>query len=293
MKTASAPLLALLATRQFIRADLFTFELAGGGTYRFTGYDQPLVWDGNTYAAGGYDQAIITRKGERQATRQSIGLEVDRVQFSVLPREQLIGVLSFVEAVKAGIFDGATCTIRLAYMAHDDPLTVVGILTWFAGRVGDIDILSGEILFNVNSFTELLDQPLPRHLFQAGCNNVLFDAGCKLNRASYAVAGVVASGTTAGTIMASLVQATGYFDLGQIVFTSGRNNGLRRTVKAWTGGAIGSMTLINPFPFVPDVADTFTAYPGCDLTTTMCTAKFSNLVNFRGTPFVPIPETAV
>ena len=93
------------------------------------------------------------------------------------------------------------------------------------------------------------------------------------------------------TFNTNLTQADGYFDQGQITFTSGANNGLSRLIKSFkhTSGAI---TLATPLPTAPAAADTFTALPGCDLSMATCTSKFSNLLHFRGTPFVPTPETA-
>jgi hypothetical protein len=37
----------------------------------------------------------------------------------------------------------------------------------------------------------------------------------------------------------------------------------------------------------------FLAYPGCDRLQATCSGKFANLPNFRGCPFIPVPETAV
>jgi hypothetical protein len=44
--------------------------------------------------------------------------------------------------------------------------------------------------------------------------------------------------------------------------------------------------------FVPAPGDTFIAYPGCDKTQSTCSGKFSNLVNFGGSPYIPVPETS-
>ena len=81
-----------------------------------------------------------------------------------------------------------------------------------------------------------------------------------------------------------------YFDNGQLVFTSGLNNGLVKAVRQYLGG---QMSFNSPLPFVPNVGDTFTAYPGCDKTQATCSGKFTNLTNFEGFPYVPAPETAI
>ena len=94
-------------------------------------------------------------------------------------------------------------------------------------------------------------------------------------------------------VRAQIAQPSGYFDIGSIVLTSGALSGLSKTVKSWIAGLPGTLTLIAPFPIAPAVGDTFTAYPGCDLTQATCSARFANLVNFGGMPNIPAPETAV
>jgi hypothetical protein len=64
-----------------------------------------------------------------------------------------------------------------------------------------------------------------------------------------------------------------------------------------TGGGSGyanaTMLFNLPLPNSPSGGDNFTAFPGCDHTMATCAQKFSNLINFGGVPFVPVPETAV
>ncbi len=43
----------------------------------------------------------------------------------------------------------------------------------------------------------------------------------------------------------------------------------------------------------PATGDAFTVYQGCDHTMATCKAKFNNLANFRGFPFVPPPTYSV
>lgn len=293
MKTASAPLLALLATRQYATCDLITLSLLGGWTYRYTSLDRDVTWDGQVYSDGNWDDAILGERGQRTRLRQTLGLAADVASFTIIPRSAMIGSLSFAEAVMRGLFDEAGFEVMRAFMAspEDDP---VGVIPWFAGTVGEITAAANQGFdFEVRSLTAKLDNPIPRNLVQSSCNNVLFDAGCGLNRASYAVAGTAASGSSASSVRAALPQATGYFSQGSIHFTTGPNAGQWRTVRQWTAGGVGTAALLTPLPSVPDVGDAFTIYPGCTLTRAVCNSRFSNLANFRGFPFVPDPELAV
>jgi hypothetical protein len=84
-----------------------------------------------------------------------------------------------------------------------------------------------------------------------------------VDRTLYQATSTVLAGTTASVIACGLVQSDGYFDLGTVAFTSGKNAGLSRSIKSY---AAGSVTLTAPFPNVPQVGDTFTALPGCGKT---------------------------
>jgi uncharacterized phage protein (TIGR02218 family) len=171
--------------------------------------------------------------------------------------------------------------------------TAAGTVIMFVGRVAEVDASRSLSTFSVNSHLELLNQNMPRNLYQSGCVNTLFDASCGLNMAAFAVSGTASSGSTASVINSTLTQASGYFSLGTVTFTSGLNNGMSRTVQAYTKGAPGPISLISPFPSAPSAGDTFNIYPGCDKAQSTCAAKFQNLINYRGFPFIPQPSTAV
>jgi uncharacterized phage protein (TIGR02218 family) len=142
---------------------------------------------------------------------------------------------------------------------------------------------------------------MPRNTLQPNCIHTLFDSGCTLLKAAFQVAGVVTAGSGSSSILASaLSQATGYFDLGTIAFTSGVLNGVVRSVKTYTNVA-GVKTIVpaialspvgSSTPTAPANGDTFSIVPGCDKTQSTCTSKFANLAHFRGFPYIPVPETA-
>jgi hypothetical protein len=90
---------------------------------------------------------------------------------------------------------------------------------------------------------------------------------------------------------ATVVDESGQtFNQGTLMFQGGQNAGVLVQIKSATNTAL---TLANPLLFVPVAGDVFTILPGCDHTTGQggC-GKFNNLLNFRGFPFVPPPETA-
>jgi len=300
MKTASPALQALLATNQFTVADLYTFTLVGGQALRWTSFDTDVIANGNTFASGGQGGPFFDRQDNKAKCHWKVGVEVDTLIFDVVPGAATVNALPFLQACRLGVFDGAELQLERAFLAppvgglYPPVAASAGTVILFAGRVAEVDLGRSLATFNVNSHLELLNLNLPRNLFQSGCVNSLYDAACGAAKASYAVTGSASSGSTASVINATLAQATGWFDQGSIAFTGGQNAGFARTVKSYTAGRPGALSLIAPFPFVPAAGDAFTAYPGCDKTSGAggC-AKFANTARFKGFPYVPIPETAV
>lgn len=291
-KTTSAALTALLATRQFFTAKLFTFTLSDGTISRYCTGDIDITSSGNVFACGGQTGPFFERDGNKAKAHWKIGTNVDTLTFDVLPGSATIKSLPWLTAVIYGIFDGASVLYQKAYMpTYGD--TSVGVYDMFKGRVGDVSVGRKSIGFTVNSYLELLNQNLPLNYYQAGCNNTLYDASCTLSAATFASNGIVGVGSAAGTILAAMAPATAFFDLGKLTMTSGTLNGMSIGVKTWVQGSpLGTFSLNRPFPQAPAVGDTFTAYAGCDKQQTTCAGKFNNFANFRGTPYVPVPESA-
>lgn len=80
------------------------------------------------------------------------------------------------------------------------------------------------------------------------------------------------------------------FSQGTLMFQSGKNAGRLVQVKNATNLLL---TLAQPLDYLPMPGDVMSIWPGCDHTNGPggC-AKFNNLANFRGYPYVPPPETA-
>lgn len=289
MKAASAGLISLLnSSVQFLIADLLTITQANGTITRLTSADLDVVANTFTFLSSG-------PKFERSRSTFVVGIEVDTMSLTIMvDAAQLLGGLPWPQAAAAGALDGARIVVERAHMpAWGD--TSVGTVIMFSGRVSKITEASrNAISLSVKSDLELLNIQMPRNVFQPTCVHTLYDAGCAILKATFSVAGVVTAGSTAASILASaLTQATGYFDLGTLIFTSGANNGFTRTVKSYTNsGGVKTLKPVVAFPVAPANGDTFSVAPGCDKTKTMCTAKFSNLAHFKAFPFIPQPEAA-
>jgi uncharacterized phage protein (TIGR02218 family) len=100
---------------------------------------------------------------------------------------------------------------------------------------------------------------------------------------------VVSSATVFGTL---LVQATGWYDGGELRWTSGANAGQTVAVCSWDA-TTSTLTLFLPALYPIEVGDAVTIRPGCDKIFATCQAKFANAVNFRGFPHVPGNDQAL
>jgi uncharacterized phage protein (TIGR02218 family) len=283
-KSASGALVTLLtASREFKMADLYTFSLLGGTVLRYASADLDIKVGALTFSSSG----PWIRRGR---TRLVIGLEVDTLEVTVhADATHLVAGVPWLTAVRSGAFDGASVKLERAFMsAWGD--TSAGTVILFEGRVAEAIASRTEAKLTVRSDLELLNIKLPRNLYQPGCIHTLYDAGCGLSKAAFAVNTSTTSGSTKDTLNCGLTQTAGYFDLGTVTFTGGPNAGVTRTVKSYSPGVF---KLSYPLPSIPNLGNGFTAYPGCDKLQATCQNKFGNLANFRGFPYIPVPETSL
>jgi uncharacterized phage protein (TIGR02218 family) len=278
MKTASAALIKHLnSSHQFLTADLYTLSLVGGTVVYFTPHDNDLVMSGNTFKVW---------QVTRSRTRMTTGLEVDTLEVIITPRvDSTIGGMALLPAVLRGVLDGASLTLQRLFMPNPDN-TSLGAIHLFSGKVADVEADRLEVKVTVKSELELLNVQLPRNVFQAGCINTLYDTACGINKATRAVTGTLTASTLGDVSTALATDLT----LGVIKFTSGVNNGLTRAVRLHQSGRVYFATpLINPCA----AGDTFTGWSGCDKQQATCENKFNNRLNFRGFPYIPVPETVL
>jgi uncharacterized phage protein (TIGR02218 family) len=161
----------------------------------------------------------------------------------------------------------------------------------FLGLCSKIEVGRTSARITAKAYTHLLNAQMPRNFYQPGCLHTLYDAGCALSIAAFTSNGTVEAGSGNLTLnCAALSQAAGYFTRGFVKFSNGANSGLRYTVSA---SVPGKVTLTRPLRYAVVNGDAFTVCAGCDHQQSTCQNKFSNLTNFRGFPFVPVPETAV
>lgn len=264
-------------------ADLYTITLKSGAVLRYTTWDSNVAVLGNTFLTG--PPSI-----QRTAVEEKLGMDVSTIEVTIQASlTDLVNGAPILQAIGQGLWDGAAFRIDRLFM--DSSGNQIGALSRFSGVVGPVDELTrSHAKLTVNAGTQYLTMQLPPVIMQPNCVHTLFDAGCGLNKASFAETNTVQGGSTVNKIISLSAKADGYYDNGQILFTSGPNNGLLKAVKQYFAQ---DFFFNSPLPFAPNAGDTFTAYPGDDKTQATCANKFNNLANFGGFPYVPVPETAI
>lgn len=294
MKAASAATLAILSGGQYKRTDLYSITLVTGSTYYFTAGDRTItttVYPSVTNHT--YLQGFTISRG---STTQAAGLDAQELELTISPMwnnpggvPQIAGY-SLIQAARLGLLDNAATTYSKLFMSN--PLDATpGAVGWFNGVVSGLELKRFSLIMKVSSDLLVLNQTqMPRALYQPGCVHTVYDAGCTLSKATFTVSGTVGTVTNNGLFNTGLTQASHYFDLGVLTFTSGPNTGYSTTVKSYLN-ASGVVQLAVPMPALVSTGNTFTIYPGCDHQQGTCNIKFSNLAHFKAMPYTPVPET--
>jgi uncharacterized phage protein (TIGR02218 family) len=291
MKTASAGLITILASGSFQMVDLYTITLQTGTILRYASADYDFTVGGHTYAAS---SSLFTRG----KTSTGLGIAVAQLDVTVHPlATELLGSLSWWQAAISGVLDGARLQVDRCFYQGTPwtagwPDVSAGTLNLFGGRIADVQVSRTEITLSVKSDLELLNIQLPRNVYQASCLHELYDAGCTLLKATFQQAGFVTSTDPLNPQVNGLGSTDGYYDLGYLTMTSGLNAGLSRPIKHYDAGTQQAQLLF-ALPNALAINDTFTAVPGCDKQQATCSGKFSNLVHFRGFPYIPTAETLI
>jgi len=281
------------AQQQSLIAYLYTFTLSDGTNEYFTDLDMNITFGGNTYTSGSLRISGLKMK-------LAVGLQVDEqeVKISALPGDMLAGV-PFLEGCRNGLLNGAYLTRDRAVWAasgappfFDYQGTPITVFRMFQGLVSEITKIGRTFVqMKVKSPLILLNVDMPRNTYQPSCNWTLFDAGCGLSKTAFGIAGAVdtgpdviripwAGGVLPGTLGADNVP---YYAQGRLLFTSGILNTQQFFISTNDAAALYLVGNID----TPTPGDTFTAFAGCAKTVSACNLKFSNLLNFRGFPYVP------
>lgn len=288
MKTAGTSMQTLLGTTRILAtAYLFTITLKNGTVLTYTDWDTDLVISGVTYKS---HDAVVTSGPVKQAR----GLEPNELELTFYPSQgvngepiSMVSGSPFLQACVASLFDRASVQRARVFCpgpvnaANPQTFNTYGPIQDFLGEITEVDVTRNTAVFKCHDTTYLLNTYMPRRQFMPTCSWTFGDTNCGFNRASLTVASAVGAGSSGTNLVCALAQAAGYFNYGNVVMTSGLNNGISRAVQQYGPGAV---TLTGPFPFTMNPGDTFNITPGCSKNLNANTQIFNAAVQTGNTP---------
>lgn len=257
----------------------WTITRTDGQIFAFTSLDRDVVFRGVTHKSC---DSLASAATEMASSLGSTG------------NSELDGILSddsiTEEDLYNGLFDGALVEIWMIPWENAGGEIPFRLL---AGTMGDVS--QGKLSFNAEVITPgatMQQKPL-LDVYTPGCRYELGDDRCKFDLDATTVSGSVTglsvpSGPNSANrrifIDSSRAEAEGFFEHGEITWTSGANTGLSSEVKSFSGGNFVLWdALLHPI----QIGDSYTAKQGCDKASDTCKNKFNNFVNYGGFPDVP------
>lgn len=270
MKNISPALQAHLAGELTTLATIIKITRTDGVVKAFTTHDRDLVIGGVTYLADG---AMTPSAIDGNTTLASGQMDIAGV----------LDTAAIADGdIKNGLYDHAVLEVGLVNWADLSQ----GVLKQRRGWLGEITLQGGRYQAELRGLHDLLQRDIGT-TYTAECRHDLGDSSCTYNIAAATVSSSVTLASDAVQFIdTARSEASGSFNYGKLVWTSGANTGLAMEVKNWDLPT-QTMTLWLPMPNVIAAGDGYTVYPGCDKRFSTCKTKFNNASNFGGFPHLP------
>lgn len=247
-------------------------------TWRYTTAAQPVIalgyeWEPSSLTNG--------------AVNQSNDMVKDTLSIQV-PRDY-----SLAETFLAYVPD--TITSVTMYRGH---LTAPGeFIVYWKGRVASFKATGDSVSLECEPIFTSLRRPGLRARFQKSCRHALYGRGCRLNSEDWATSLLCTATSGANvTVPGAASLPVGYLIGGMlrspdgvlryIVNHVGDQVTLMRPVKSLVEAVAAAGYGRSYGEYYGGVA--VKLYPGCNHTTAECTARFNNLDNYGGFPWIPI-----
>lgn len=177
----------------------------------------------------------------------------------------------------AGRWDGAALELRLTEWEAPGALW----LLLAKGEIGAVARKGGAFTAELVGAMAALKAPVAPST-SPDCRAVLGDRACRVDMAGrrrvVTVSGVEDSVASVGGL------AAGAYAFGTLRWLTGANGGIVQSV---VDNGAGSVTLADPPPFAVEAGALALLTEGCDRQLETCRARFANVVNFRGEPYLP------
>lgn len=238
-------------------------------TYRYTSTNAPIdVASGPGGEIERYRPVAVTRSRIKAGTQEDKGLALDlEIPFDT-------------EVVLDYAYSQTPPKLLLEIYRQQSREPTAFSLYW-RGLVRGFQVTDRVAKIQVPSiFSLALQGVVPSVYYQSTCNHVLYNERCTISRAANKFDTIV--GGVAGTTINLPTSPTTDGDLaaGEIV---NNRTGERRLILS----NVGTVLTVG-YAFV-DIrpGDNITLYRGCDHSLATCKAKFNNVINFGGHPYIP------
>lgn len=232
-------------------------------TYLYTSADKPQVINGETYLP-----IAVKRSNIKAGTQEDDNLSLDLD----LPFD--------IDVIRDYAYAQTPPKLTLEVYRQQFTDALAWSLFW-RGIVRGFNVSGRTAKVQVPSiFSLALQGEIPNVYFQTPCNHVLYDARCGQLRSDHRYTAYVQAVDRVSITLTTEPAATGILAAGEIVSL---RNGERRLILSNEGSAIGI-----GYPFVDlQPGDRVELVKGCDHSIATCKAKFDNVINFGGFPYIP------
>lgn len=225
----------------------------------FTSNNTLITYDGEDYLPSPISHGGVNQTGQVERANLDI----------VFPKSDTFARSQFSP-------DYNQVTYLTIFRAHYDDPTDVQVM--WKGRITSYKVSASAITLTCENIQSTLRRNGLREVYQRGCRHSLYGRGCGLDIDDW-YTNFTASTVLGNTVTLSTTPATnGYYTGGIIKF--GSTLGL---VLLHNGN---TLTLLHTLPDLIN-GSTIQLAPGCDLKRSTCEAKFNNVLNFGGMPFIP------
>ncbi|GBL46210.1 phage FAD/FMN-containing dehydrogenase [Sulfuriferula multivorans] len=239
--------------------ELYQFT-AGTQAWRYTSADATQIY---------LSQSFEPREIERGKVGQSPEIAKSKLDLK-MPRDNPL-VVTLIAAPVQNV-------LRLDILRKHR--TDTEFVTLWRGRVMGIALQGAEATMSCEPIFTSLKRIGLRAVAQRQCRHALYDGGCGVSDSANSASGTLSS--VNGAVIDAAVFATqpnGWWVGGKVKF----GVDTYRMVVAHTAAQV---TLASALPGLA-AGQSIVAYPGCDHTPVTCDAKFANIANYGGLPWMP------
>lgn len=239
----------------------------GADAWYYTSYEKPVIYLSQSYTPAPLKRSPLTYDKQLKSHRL-------KMTTKLLPLALRYIANAPAEPVR----------IKVIRFFIDSPANAKQI---FDGEVTSVTFTTGVAEVEAESRSIIFRHKLPTWIYQAYCNNSLYDSECGITPVSQKqeTAVTISGSTLTSTLFGTF--ADHYFTLGHVIPKAFPD---RRLITSHVGNVI---TL--QFPFDSRLLDgaTVEIYPGCDKKAATCQSKYSNFNNFKGFPYIPTNNPVV